>query len=577
MRRIDIETEHERLRIEFPYDQSLVQTVKTLPSRRFDPDSKVWYVPFDHIEHVFDKLLEHHFKISQKLKNYCREHHRPVEELIQPDGGVSGPAPVPPDTLSISDLNLRAQEVLREAFDEELWLVGELQSYDRTTDWRHAFFELVERPAEDADPVAKIRGVMFENDRERVLDQLRDAPDDIRLRDGLAVRVKGDVELYPQKGTYQFVVREIDPTYTSGKLQQKRQAILNRLEEQGIRERNRQREWPVCPLRVGLITSYDSDAYRDFEDELDESSYGFDLTVHDAYVQGNRTEESVLEALQYFERRADEFDVLVVVRGGGARSDLAYFDTDAIGEAVCRHPLKVVSGIGHQRDVCLLDHIAASEKTPTAAARMLVERVDAFADRLDDVLEGITDAAESRLREDRQRLERLSLAVSRQAEQRLNAEQKRLSNLRSALSHGARDRLEEARRRVEGAAGSLEQASKTATEREHQRLDYIRRRLRPKQLERRFDREGDRLDELEERLARAVDGALGRERSRLERLDERRRLLDPQGVLDRGFAIVSNDDGAVRSPEQAPPGTEIEVRLAEGEIEATVDEESSEK
>ncbi|MFB6375293.1 MAG: exodeoxyribonuclease VII large subunit, partial [Bradymonadaceae bacterium] len=366
MRRIDIEDDSERLRIEFPYDRSLVQTVKTLPERRFDPDTKDWYVPFQHVERVFETLLDHHFKISQELRSYCEEHHRPVDEILEKDGEADGPASVPPGTWTVSELNLEAQSVLEEAFDRSLWLVGELQSYDRTRDWRHAFFELVDRPTDEADPVAKIQAVMFQRHRERIEEALAEAPDDIRLRDGLTVRVCGDVELYPEKGAYQFVVREIDPTYTAGEIQRNRQVILDTLEKRGIREQSRQLPWPDCPLRVGLITSYGSDAYSDFLDQLEASDRGFQLTVHDAYVQGDRTESSILEALAYFEERADQFDAVVIVRGGGARSDLAYFDTEAIGEAVCQHPLKIVCGIGHQRDVCLLDHICESEKTPTA-------------------------------------------------------------------------------------------------------------------------------------------------------------------------------------------------------------------
>ena len=573
MRRIGIEIETERLRIEFPFDRSLVQTVKTLPQRRWDPDQKAWYVPFDHIERVFDTLLDHHFKISHQLRDYCRENHKPIDEIIDGDGEPSGPIPVPPGTLTVSELNLEAKAVLEEAFDESVWLVGEMQSYDRTKDWRHAFFELVERPSEDADPIAKIQAVMFQRDRERIETKLEGASDDIRLRDGLAIRAKGDVEIYPQSGSYQIVIRDVDPTFTTGKIQQNRQQILDRLEEKGIREKNRELAWPICPLRVGLITSHGSDAHEDFLNELESSGFGFDLTVHHAYVQGDRTEESVLRALEYFEDRAEDFDVVVIVRGGGARSDLAYFDTDAIGEAVCEHPLKVVCGIGHQRDVCLLDHICASQKTPTAAGRTLVERVDAFAARVDEAIEGILDGAERRVRDSRERLGRLSVELGHRVDRRLNHEERRLADLRSSLSHGARDRLEEERRRVEGAARSLPQLARSASRREKQRLHYVRRRLRPEALRRRFDRESKDLRQLRRRLERAVHARLEREDERLERLAERLRLLDPQQILDRGFSILWNDGEVVRKPDQAPAGEQLDVRLADGEIRVVVEDE----
>ena len=102
MRRIGIEIETERLRIEFPYDETLVRTVKTLPQRRWDPDNKAWYVPFDHIEAVFDTLLDHHFKITRELRSYCRDNHRPVAQIIEGETEQSGPIPVPPQTVTLS-------------------------------------------------------------------------------------------------------------------------------------------------------------------------------------------------------------------------------------------------------------------------------------------------------------------------------------------------------------------------------------------------------------------------------------------------------------------------------------------
>lgn len=572
MRRIDIEIESERLRIEFPYDRSLVQTVKTLPQRRWDPDDKAWYVPFEHVDRVFETLLDHHFKVSADLRSYCREHHRPVDEIVEAEEDASGPAPVPPDSVSVSELNLRAKAVLEEAFDESIWLVGELQGFDRAQDWRHAFFELVERPAEEADPVAKIQAVLFQRDRERIERELQEAPEEIRLRDGLAVRVQGDVELYPQKGTYQFVIREIDSTYTSGQLQRNRQAILKRLEEAGIREQNREREWPICPLRVGLITSFESDAYNDFCDELDASGYGFELTVCDARMQGDRAEESVLEALAYFRERAAIYDVVVVVRGGGARSDLAYFDTEEIGEAICRHPVKVVSGIGHQRDVCLIDHIAASQKTPTAAGRTLVERVSAFVDRLDDRIDRILEGAQERVRSGRDRLERVSVELGHRVDRRLNREDRRLASLRTSLSHSARDRLEEANRRVEGAAQTLPQFVRALLARERQTLQFAHRQLRVDRLERRFERRRRDVEDLVGVLSRVVRAALEGEERRVDRHAERLELLDPQKVLNRGYAIVRRDGEVLREAEGALPGEKLDVRLAEGELQVTVDD-----
>ncbi|MFW5967060.1 MAG: exodeoxyribonuclease VII large subunit, partial [Persicimonas sp.] len=340
-RLIDIEIETRRIAVRFPYNPDLLPVVRSLPERRWDGESKTWYVPLEHLEHVLGKLGAHHFKVSAELRAYCEEHVRPADELLANDGpGPGGPLRVPEGSYSISRLNEEARRTLRERFDEDVWIVGEVQSYERNRPGRHAYFELVERLSADEDPVARIRAVMFREDREAIVAALEDAADPIRLRDGLAVRLRGRVDLYAPQGSYQFIAREVDPAYTTGEIHQNRERILEWLEEEGIRQDNLERDWPGCPLRVGLITSYESDAYNDFVHELERSGYGFELTVHDANVQGKKTEPSVLRGLRYFEERAADFDLVAIVRGGGSRSDLAYFDTEAIGEAVCTHPLK---------------------------------------------------------------------------------------------------------------------------------------------------------------------------------------------------------------------------------------------
>lgn len=573
MRRIDIEIETERLRIEFPYDQKLVSTVKTLPQRRWDPGERAWFVPFDHIERVFDTLLDHHFKISRSLREFCKRNARPIEEILEGDG-PSGPLPVPPGTLSISELNLKAQEALQQAFDESVWLVGELQSYDKNSRGGHAFFELVERPAENADPVARVNAVMWSGIRETVVKTLREASDDIRLRDGLAVRMRAEVDLYPQHGRYQVVVREIDPTYTTGRIQQKRQEILDALDEKGIREQNLQRDWAICPLRVGLLTSYESDAYNDFVEELRQSGYGFEVTVHDIYVQGDRTEESMLRGLRWFGRRAEQFDVLAVVRGGGARSDLAYFDTQKIGDAVCEHPIKMIAGIGHQRDECLLDHITESQKTPTAAGRTLVQRVGEFRDRMNEAMRGVSERAERRVERADERLRRVRDELRYRAERRLSSEERRLSSVRTGLTLAAKQRLGQARRRLDRADDRLPRVARAATEREEQRVSLARRQLRPRRLLARLKRERDGLDGLETKLEKVVTRRLDGEVERVDRLEEHLELLDPQRVLERGFAIVwkgeGGDDGrrkVVKSADEVDAGEELRVHVSDGEFE----------
>jgi exodeoxyribonuclease VII large subunit len=578
-RLIDIEHEAQRVCIIFPFDRKLLPVVRSLPERWFDGGTKNWYVPLKHVQHVIGKLSNHHFKLSSDLRSYCEEHLDPVDELLAADGPQDGgPLEVPDGTYSISELNEEAKLALREKFSDDVWLVGEVQSYDRNRPGGHAYFELVERLAADEDPVARIRAVVFREDRQQIIDALQGAPEAIRLRDGLAVRLSGRVDLYAPQGAYQFIVRGIDPAYTTGEIHQNRERIIKRLEKLGIREDNQKLAWPACPLRVGLITSYESDAYNDFVHELERSGLGFELTVHNANVQGSRTEASVLRGLDYFAGRADDFDVVVIVRGGGSRSDLAYFDTEAIGKAVCEHPLKIVTGVGHQRDQCLLDFISDSQKTPTAAANACVNRVSDFLERAEGLFAQIAERAVDSADTEMGRLRQASVQLERAVERCLKIESRRLGRVRSEVIFAAKDRMIEGTRHLDRHERAVASAALSKLGSERQKLAFATKQLSADRLERRFQRDLRQLDTWMRRLQRGGKKALTDHERRLDEHIQRLRLLDPQRVLERGFAIVETDAGVARRPEDVAFDTDVAVRLAQGRIVVRrIDDETDDK
>jgi exodeoxyribonuclease VII large subunit len=570
-RLIDIEVDAGRVCIIFPFDRTLLPVVRSLPERWFDGGTKNWYVPLKHVQHVIGKLSSHHFKLSAELRSYCEEHLDPVDELVADgphEGGSQdgGPLEVPDGTYSISELNQGAKLALRETFSDDVWLVGEVQSYDRNRGDGHAYFELVERLAADEDPVARIRVVSFRDDRQKIIDVLQDAPEAIRLRDGLAVRLSGRVDLYAPHGAYQFIARGIDPAYTTGEIHQNRERIIKRLDTLDIRQNNKNLEWPSCPLRVGLITSYESDAYNDFVHELERSELGFELTVHNANVQGSRTEASVLRGLEYFAGRDDDFDVVVIVRGGGSRSDLAYFDTESIGKAVCEHPLKIVTGVGHQRDQCLLDFISDSQKTPTAAANACVTRVGAFLERAETIFSEIAERAVGLADTEMSRLRQASVRLERAVERCLKVETRRLGQVRSAVIFAAKDRMIDGTRRLDGFERIVSSTALAQLTGERQRLAFATRQMSIERLTRRFDRDLGQLDTLERRLQRGGKQVLSEHDRRLKEYEQRLRLLDPQRVLERGFAIVQTDGGVARRPQDVAFDTDLTVRLAQGRV-----------
>lgn len=571
-RRIDIDDQGRLLSIAFPYDRELLDVVRALPQRRFDRDEKAWFVPAQHIEQVVTRLHPLSFELSEPLLAYCQEQGAELDKWLA--RAVTANRPVidlesmPPGTWSVAMLNEQVRSVLHDAFREEVWLAGELQGYDRNRATGHAFFELVHRPFQGANPTAQVAAVLWEPEREMIERALYEDGGSVRLRDGLIARFLARVDFYTGQGRYQLTLRDLDLAYTSGTIQQNRERILRELEQRAIAELNLMRPWPICPLRIGLITSYNSDAYMDFVHELQQSGYGFKVDVFHVNVQGAHTEASVLKALAYFKRRAADYDALAIVRGGGARSDLAYFDTAAIGEAVCEHPLKIVVGVGHQRDVCLLDFIAYSEKTPTAAAQFLVDRVQAYMEQLYRLQGQIAEAATTRHEEATHQLEHLGLMIERSARQILTHQSRHLTRQGYQITRAATDALTQASRKQERLRRQIPQAALNRQALAKNRYEAAKRRLNQERLARALLREHEQLERAKDKLERLSAQALHESTLSLNLHQQRLRLLDPRRILERGFAIVRQHDRLLRDSSAADAAHPIEITLATGQLHA---------
>ncbi len=562
-RMIDVEVNEERIKINFPYERELVDVVRALPDRWYDNRTRTWFVPLQHLNYVIRRLDGYHFKFSERLRTL-----RAAKEESLDAAEVPALAEIPEGTWTISGLNQAAQRALKERFDDSVWVVGELQDFDknRAAKYRTFFFDLVERPFAGANEIARLKAVLFEQDRRAIEKQLRES--DIELRDGVAVRICGKIDLYPKNGRYQIVVKDIDPAYTAGEIELNRERVFQALKRKGIEENNLSISLPVCPLRVGLITSFESDAYNDFIHQLKQSGKGFDVVVHHANVQGVHTESSVLRALKYFEERAQDFDVVAIVRGGGSRSDLAYFDTEEIGEMVCRYPLKVICGVGHQRDTCLLDLIAKSTKTPTAAAEMLVRQVDAFTTSLQDTYRSIATISQTRLARAGQRLLRNGARLEREVTRRLNQARRQQDQLESSIGESARAKMIDARRVVDVQKVRLQTASSQLTGRKNHEIRRMRHDLSMRRLSRELERRRNHLVRETERLTKGAKRSTETEKKKIDNLSEHLGLLDPRRILDRGFAMLRGESGVIASIADLRVGEGFDVIVSDGEIRA---------
>jgi len=538
---IDISPDGASLLISFPYREDLVALVRNIPGRRWDRGSKTWKVPLAQVEITVKTFMSYGFSLSPEVTSALTTGGKEAGGTITL-GKVDSQAPA----LTVSALNLRVANVLSESFKEPTWVVGEIENFDKGKGRRrHRYFELVER-YEDEDGELRIRAVVaaaiFEKSWTIINRRLRRGGQSIELEDGLKVRVRGRVELYQQRGRYQFVIEDIDPDYTLGDMLVRREKILTELTAAGLRERQQQLPMPLVPLRVGLLTSAESDAFNDFVQTLAATRFSFDITLYPVFVQGERLRPTVTAALEWFAEEATQFDVLVITRGGGSRSELGAWDDLEVARAVAEHPVKVIVGIGHERDESVLDLIATSVKTPTAAAELLADRVREYQERVEDAMLEIADRVETRIRSERNALRQRAQLLRQVVRAGLAGAKSELRNSGERLTRGSRARLREESRHVARAVAALDKGT-----------------------DRRLERQRMLLQHIQDRLLAATRARLAREEAVIAKHEVRARALDPERVLARGYSILRGPDGrVVRSVEDAKKDDTLDARLRDG-------------
>ncbi len=326
---------------------------------------------------------------------------------------MNSTSPIEGGALSLLALNRLVRSLIEQTLDGEYWLEAEL-SEARLASNGHFYVEFIQKDESGRNLVAKARGVAWARTYNMIAPLFERATGE-RLRAGMKVRVLVSVEFHELYG-YSLTILDIDPTYTLGDMAQRRREILMQLEADGILEDNRQLPLPVLLQRIAIVSSVSAAGYGDFCDQLLHNDYGlhFSLQLFPAVMQGTNVEESVLAALAAISDEADHYDCVVIIRGGGATSDLSDFDTYNLAAAVSQMPLPVIVGIGHERDETVLDFVAHTRvKTPTAAAAFLIDYQAQQLVRLDELSRRIHQSTAFRLQRMRARLDQLTSSLPR--------------------------------------------------------------------------------------------------------------------------------------------------------------------
>ncbi|MBR8706916.1 exodeoxyribonuclease VII large subunit [Bacteroides pyogenes] len=351
--------------------------------------------------------------------------------------------------MELIELNSLVRQTLEQSMPDEYWVQAELSEV-RTNATGHCYLEFVQKDPRSNNLIAKARGMIWSYVF-RLLKPYFEESTGRLFTSGIKVQVKVTVQFHELYG-YSLTVLDIDPAYTLGDMALRRREILAQLQEEGVLTLNKELEMPVLPQRVAVVSSATAAGYGDFCHQLHHNARGFFFYIElfPALMQGNQVEQSVLSALDGVYSRLREFDVVVIIRGGGATSDLSGFDTYLLAAACAQFPLPVITGIGHERDDTVLDSVAHTRvKTPTAAAELLISRMAEAADRLFDLSEHVRQGAIALLDMEWIRLAEIRNSIPELVRRKLTEERFTLFSIRKDLSQGISGLLTYHRHRLE--------------------------------------------------------------------------------------------------------------------------------
>jgi exodeoxyribonuclease VII large subunit len=425
--------------------------------------------------------------------------------------------------MTLYELNGLVRQTLELTLDEEYWVQAEIAELRVN---RHCYMELVQKEARGDGMVAKARAQVWAN-RWAFIKPMFENMTGQTLAPGMQVMLKVEVTFHELYG-YSLNVTDIDPSYTLGDIARHRQEILRKLAEEGIETMNKELPLPRLLQRIAVISSASAAGYGDFCNQLTHNQRGlaFKTELFQAVMQGNEVENSVVDALNRIAERLDEWDVVVIIRGGGATSDLQGFDSLLLAENVAQFPLPIITGIGHERDDTVIDLIAHTRvKTPTAAAEFLIHHQEQELDALEDLSVRLTDHVSQMLYDEKTRLKMLASKIPMLFSTVKAREEVRLHRLSASLANNSIQQLEQTKGRV-----AL----------------------------------------LEKQTGLCASLLLQNEGRRIELLESKLEGASPQRILRLGFSITRVGGKALKDVKDVKEGEEIETTLASGTLRSIV-------
>ncbi len=444
-----------------------------------------------------------------------------------------------PKAYKISEVSAQIQGALMKVYPNGLWIVGEIKKISQRRG--HYYLELVE--SENGTTVAQLSAMIWSSDANYIIQTFRLGAQR-ELEVGINVMFFGFLQYHRLYGL-KFHIKDVNPAYTLGDTLIHKKEIIERLAKEGLLDKNKKLRLPAVIQRIAVVSSKTAAGYQDFVKHLEDSKLGmrFTIKLFDAYMQGQYTKQTVIQALTQIETQAQNFDIVVIVRGGGSNVDLTAFDDEDIAKAIANFSLPVLTGIGHTRDRAIADMVAFEDlKTPTDVADYIITHNQRFISALTE----------------------LNLRLSRAVEKYLSNNELILHTLQNRVIQASNDMIWRYKAKLNNMAVSLRQVTKLLKNKTIN-LHLVYQNLQ-NAISRSFEKERASLLQQQRDFASTVKNLIDSHKNSLDKLEIVIKQNDPAKILRQGFTMTLLDGKLIKSVEQVTQGSKIETITVDGKF-----------
>ena len=451
-----------------------------------------------------------------------------------------------PHIYTLKEIGELIYQTVTNVFNQPFWVVAEINkiTYHRSG---HTYLELIEKDEKTDNIVAQMRAMVWRSDYEPVIASF-EKQTNTKLKQGMKILLLATLNYHKVYGLSLYI-SAIDPNYTLGDLVKRRKEIIQRLKQQGLLELNKQKPLPFVPQKIAVISSDTAAGLQDFLNQLKNNEYGFAFytKLFTAYMQGNAAENSIIQALTQIKAEYYRFDIVVILRGGGSKTDLSAFDSEQLAIEVAQFPLPIIVGIGHTTDQSVLDTVAhTSLKTPTAVADFILSAASNYFAKIQQLYNQILSDTEKILNQHKSTLEKLNLKLNHSAKKLIMLYQYDLEKIRSKINN-----------------------LKNIPNKEKQKLLKLHNSL-IQSANKLIWQNSSKIKSLNTALKTAVNQRFTEQKNHLKQLQIFFDQNDPQKILKKGFSITLLNGKAITSADQIPLNSQIKTLLYKGQIISTV-------